>query len=111
MVYIKRFRVQKISCYESIIFSKFAIADNNRCALGGPAADACSDMLASFHAATIMRSQAKPNLELKADILTESIFRWEDMNVLLLCSISQDPSTISMNASKHLSLLQRLSKK
>jgi hypothetical protein len=77
----------------------------NRCALGGPAADACSDMLASFHAAKIMRSQAKQNLEFKADALTESNFRWEDMNVRLLHSISQQPSTISMNASKHLSLL------
>jgi len=105
VVCIKRFRVQKISCYESIIFPKFAIPDDNRCALGGPAADACSDMLASFHAAKIMRSQAKQNLELKADALTESIFRWEDMNVRLLHSISQEPSTISRNASKHLSLL------
>ncbi|MEG4858617.1 hypothetical protein QUB75_14900 [Microcoleus sp. K1-B6] len=62
-------------------------------------------MLASFQAAKIMRSQAKPKLELKADSLTESIFRWEDMNVRLLHSISQEPSTISINASKHLSLL------
>lgn len=79
--------------------------DDNRCALEGPAADACSDMLASFHAAKIMRSPAKPNLELKPDALKESICLWEDMNLRLLHSISQDPSTISINASKHLSLL------
>ncbi|MEG3982164.1 hypothetical protein QUA08_15455 [Microcoleus sp. T3B2] len=66
-----------------------AIPDDNRCDLGGRAADACSDMLASFHAAKIMRSQAKQNLEFKADALTESICRWEDMNVRLLHSISQ----------------------
>ncbi|MEG3931556.1 hypothetical protein QT990_09930 [Microcoleus sp. T3_B1] len=46
-------------------------------------------MLASFHAAKIMRSQAKPNLELESDALTENIFLWEDMNVRLLHSISQ----------------------
>ncbi|MEG4446627.1 hypothetical protein QUB47_32325 [Microcoleus sp. AT9_B5] len=57
-----------------MIFPKFGIPDDNRCALGG-GADACSDMLASFHAAKIMRSQAKQNLELKADTLTESICR------------------------------------
>ncbi|MEG4506669.1 hypothetical protein QUA81_03310 [Microcoleus sp. F6_B4] len=57
-----------------MIFPKFGIRDDNLCALGG-GADACSDMLASFHAAKIMRSQAKPNLELKADALTESICR------------------------------------
>ncbi|HSF72784.1 MAG TPA: hypothetical protein VLA84_03180 [Microcoleus sp.] len=62
-------------------------------------------MFASFQAANIMRSQAKPHLELKPDTLTESIFRWEDMNVRLLHSISQEPSTINMKASKHLSLL------
>ncbi|MEG4074113.1 hypothetical protein [Microcoleus sp. Pol14D6] len=105
MVFIKRFRVQKISCYESIIFPKFAIPDDNRCALGGSATDADSDMLASFHAAKIMRSPAKQNFELKSDTLTESICPWEDMNVRLLHSISQEPSTISMNASKQLSLL------
>jgi len=105
VVCIKRFRVQKISCYEIIIFPDFAILDDHRFALGGPAADACSDMLVSFHAAKIMRSPAKPNLELKSDALTKSICRWEDMNVRLLHSISQEPSTISMNASKHLSLL------
>ncbi|MEG4488326.1 hypothetical protein [Microcoleus sp. D2_18a_B4] len=66
-----------------------AIPDDNRCALGGRAADACSDMLASFHAAKIMRSQAKHKLELKADVLTAGIFLWEDMNVRLLHSISQ----------------------
>ncbi|MEG4273166.1 MULTISPECIES: hypothetical protein [unclassified Microcoleus] len=71
----------------------------------GPAADACSDMLACFYAAKIMRSPAKQNLELKSDTLTESIFRWEDINLRLLHSISQEPSRISMNASKHLSLL------
>jgi hypothetical protein len=32
---------------------------------------------ASFHAANIIRSPAKPNLELKADVLTESIWRWK----------------------------------
>jgi hypothetical protein len=106
VVCIKRFRVQKISCYETIIFPKFAIPDDNRCALGGCAADACSDMLASFHAAKIMRSQAKHNLELKSHALTESIFRWEDMNVRLFHSISQNPSTvIRMNGSKQLPLL------
>ncbi|UNU17918.1 hypothetical protein D0A34_02725 [Microcoleus vaginatus PCC 9802] len=105
MICIKRFRVQKISCYESIIFPKFVIADDNRCALGGWAADACSDMLASFYAAKIMRSQAKENLGLQSNALTESIFRWEDINVRLLQSISQEPSTISRNASKPLSLL------
>ncbi|MEG4030896.1 MULTISPECIES: hypothetical protein [unclassified Microcoleus] len=54
-----------------------------------------------------MRSPAKPNLELKPDALTKSIFRWEDMNGRLLHSISQELSTISINinASKHLSLL------
>ncbi|WP_242725214.1 hypothetical protein [Microcoleus vaginatus] len=52
-----------------------------------------------------MRSQSKPNIELKADALAKSIFRWEDIKVRLLHSITQDPSTISMNASKHLSLL------
>ncbi|MEG3970441.1 MULTISPECIES: hypothetical protein [unclassified Microcoleus] len=46
-------------------------------------------MWASFHAAKIMRSQAKPNLELKANALTAGIFLWEDMNVRLLHSISQ----------------------
>ncbi|MEG4838196.1 hypothetical protein [Microcoleus sp. B9-D4] len=44
-----------------------AIPDDNRCAFGGPAADAGSDRLACFYAAKIMRSQAKPNLEFKAD--------------------------------------------
>ncbi|MEG5237237.1 hypothetical protein QUB77_23765 [Microcoleus sp. AT9b-C3] len=62
MVCIKRFRLQKISCYQIIIFPELAIPDDNRCALEGPAADACSDMWASFHAAKIMRSPAKPNL-------------------------------------------------
>ncbi|MEG4811050.1 hypothetical protein QUA82_25375 [Microcoleus sp. F8-D3] len=57
-----------------MIFPKFGIPDDNRCDLGG-GADACSDILASFHAAKIMRSQAKQNLELKADALTESISR------------------------------------
>ncbi|MEG4530620.1 hypothetical protein [Microcoleus sp. D2_18a_D3] len=57
-----------------------AIPDDNRCALEGRAADACSDMLASFHAAKIMRSQAKQNLQFNADGLRESICRWEDMN-------------------------------
>ncbi len=32
---------------------------------------------ASFHAANIIRSPAKPNLELKADVLTKSISRWK----------------------------------
>ncbi|MEG4213290.1 hypothetical protein [Microcoleus sp. S13_B4] len=62
-------------------------------------------MWASFHAAKIMRSPAKPNLEFKSDALTESICRWEEMNVRLLHSISQDPSTLSINASKYLPLL------
>ncbi|MBD1830081.1 HAMP domain-containing protein [Microcoleus sp. FACHB-61] len=60
---------------------------------------------ASFHAANIIRSQAKQNLELKADVLTESIWRWEQMNVRVLRSISQNPSIISMNASTQLPLL------
>lgn len=50
-------------------------------------------MLASFPAAKIMRSQAKQNLELKVDVLTESICRWEDMNIRLLHIISQEPSS------------------
>ncbi|MEG4215532.1 hypothetical protein QUA27_10155 [Microcoleus sp. Pol14C6] len=62
-------------------------------------------MLASFHAAKIMRSPAKQNFEFKPDTLMESICRWEDINVRLLHTISQEPSTISMNASKQLSLL------
>ncbi|MEG4575965.1 ATP-binding protein [Microcoleus sp. N3A4] len=60
---------------------------------------------ASFHAANIIRSQAKQNLELKADVLTESISRWEQMNIRVLHSISQNPNTVSMNASKQLPLL------
>ncbi|MEG4928141.1 MULTISPECIES: ATP-binding protein [unclassified Microcoleus] len=60
---------------------------------------------ASFHAANIIRSQAKQNLELKADVLTESISRWEQMNIRVLRTISQNPSTVSMNASKQLPLL------
>ena len=32
---------------------------------------------ASFHAGNIIRSPAKQNLELKADVLTESISRWK----------------------------------
>ncbi|MEG4393274.1 ATP-binding protein [Microcoleus sp. BROC3] len=60
---------------------------------------------ASFHAANIIRSQAKQNLELKADVLTESISRWEQMNIRVLRSISQNPNTVSMNASKQLPLL------
>ena len=60
---------------------------------------------ASFHAANIIRSQAKQNLELKADVLTQSVSRWEQMNVRVLRSISQNPSILSMNASKQLPLL------
>lgn len=52
-----------------------------------------------------MRSPAQQNLELRSDVLTQSISRWEQMNVQVLGSISQDPSTVSMKASQQLPLL------
>jgi signal transduction histidine kinase len=60
---------------------------------------------ASFHAINIIRSQAQQNLELKTDILTESISRWEEMNFRVLHTISQHPRTIGINASQELSPL------
>ena len=60
---------------------------------------------ASFHAANIIRSQAKKNLGLKADVLTESVSRWEQMNVGILRSLSQNANIVSMNAREQLPLL------
>ena len=60
---------------------------------------------ASFQAINIIRSPAPQNLELKPDVLTQSFSRWEQMNVQVLGSLSQDPSTVSMNASQQLPLL------
>ena len=57
---------------------------------------------ASFHAINIIRSQAQQNLELKTDVLTQSISRWEERNLRVLHTISQRPSTIGMNASQEL---------
>jgi len=59
----------------------------------------------SFQAINIIRSQVQQNLELKSDVLTQSISRWEQMNVQVLGSLSQDPSTVSMNASQQSPLL------
>ncbi|MEG4282332.1 hypothetical protein QUB68_04325 [Microcoleus sp. A006_D1] len=59
----------------------------------------------SFHAAKIIRSPAPQNLELISDVLTESISRWEQMNVQVLRSLSQNPGTISMKVSQQLQLL------
>ncbi len=59
----------------------------------------------SFHAANIMRSPAQQNLELRSDVLTQSISRWEQMNVQVLRRLSQNAGTVSMKASQQLPLL------
>jgi len=59
----------------------------------------------SFHAINIIRSPAPQNPELRSDVLTESLSRWEQMNVQVLHSLSQNPGTVSMNASQQLPLL------
>jgi signal transduction histidine kinase len=60
---------------------------------------------ASFYAANIIRSQAKQNLELKADVLTKSVFMWEQMNVRILHSLSQNANIVSMNAEEQVPVL------
>ncbi|MDB9512227.1 ATP-binding protein [Kamptonema animale CS-326] len=65
---------------------------------------------ASDRAAEIIRTQAKQHLELKADVLTESVSRWEQMNVRVLYSLSHNPNTISMDVSQQLPLVTAINR-
>ena len=65
---------------------------------------------ATDRAINIIRTQAKQNLELKAEVLTESVSRWEQMNVRILQSLSQNPSIISMDVTQQLPLVTAINR-
>ncbi|MDF0554712.1 ATP-binding protein [Kamptonema sp. UHCC 0994] len=65
---------------------------------------------ATDRAINIIRIQAKQNLELKAEVLTESVSRWEQMNVRILQSLSQNPSIISMDFTQQLPLVTAINR-
>jgi len=58
--------------------------------------------VASFYAAKIIRQEAKENLALQANVLADSVLRWDKMNVLALRSLSQNTHFVRMNAEDQL---------
>ncbi|MGP1373763.1 MAG: response regulator [Almyronema sp.] len=64
---------------------------------------------ASSHAAQIIRQDAKDNMALKAAALSESVSRWEEMNILALQSLSRQPDIVSMDPQRQKPVLVAMS--
>ena len=67
-------------------------------------------LYASDRAAKTIRTEADENLELKANLLAESVSRWEESNVLALLTLSEQPSIISMNPESQQPVLSGIAK-
>lgn len=62
---------------------------------------------ASYQAAQIIRQEANQNIDSKTKILANSVFRWEEENVLALRNLSIQPGIVSMDAKRQKRILQK----
>ena len=63
---------------------------------------------ASDRASRAIREEAIENLDLKGDLLAESVNRWNQLNVLVLQSLSEQPNIVSMNPEEQKPVLSRI---
>ena len=64
--------------------------------------------IASDRGIKAIRSEAKENLALKANLLSEGVSRWNEMNVLALQNLSEQPDIVNMNSGRQQPLLAKL---
>ena len=65
-------------------------------------------LIASDRGIKAIRKEAEENLTLKVNLLSEGVSRWDEMNLLALQNLSEQPDIISMNPEAQKPLLVRL---
>ena len=65
-------------------------------------------LVASNRGTQAIRKEAEENLALKADLLSEVVSRWNEMNVLALENLSEQPDILNMNPNRQKPLLANL---
>ncbi|MGF1486012.1 MAG: cache domain-containing protein, partial [Prochloraceae cyanobacterium] len=61
---------------------------------------------ASDRAAKKIRQEARENMALKADLLAESVNRWDELNVKAVINLSRQPGIISINPARQTAVLK-----
>lgn len=65
-------------------------------------------LIASDRGTKAIRKEALENLALKANLLSEGVSRWNEMNVLALENLSEQPDIVNMNPDRQKPLLEKL---